>query len=197
MNVFSLSYVMHSLAFIADSLFVGLKFAIPILFLLNILRIRINKNTFASLTKAANSLLLMGGILFFLTIAINLFVAWQSENEFELQAFISIATGAHWFQFMIPIFSFAFLPNILWIKRLRKSINASFLLVICWYLSKFMVDYLTLAEEINPSHHSSLGKIPMTEYFEKSIVFAILFTVTFMIVNRKQYLYIDENRNQA
>jgi hypothetical protein len=82
----------HALAYLSDSIFVGLKIFIPVIFLSGIFKIHFGKLKFYSLVTAANFLLLIGGILFLLTIISNTLHAWYSENEFEREMIISMTT---------------------------------------------------------------------------------------------------------
>ena len=184
MSSYSFSSFLHWCSFLSDSIFLGLKFLVPLIFFLFIFKVSIRQFNLSCLTIAINSCLLIGGTLFLSTIIINMGKAWYSGNESERDFLISMITGPHWFQLVIPIFNYALLPNLMWFKNLRKSIFVSFALVICWYTSFFVMNYLTNKSEIH-SIHASQNEFPIVEYAAKTVIFLSLLLIVYRILCRK------------
>ncbi|HLG34101.1 MAG TPA: hypothetical protein VI757_04415, partial [Bacteroidia bacterium] len=143
MSIPSIFAIIHAAGYLADSIFIGLKFIVPVVFLLIIFKVKSGKANFVSLVLAANILLLAAGILFLVTIIANTWLAWNSGNEFERDFIISIATGPNWYQIMIPVFVYGILPQAMWFAKLRRTIFSSLILIILWFASYFMVAYLS------------------------------------------------------
>lgn len=174
MSIPSIFTILQTIGYLADSIFIGLKFIVPVIFLLVIFKVKSGKVNFVSLVLAANLLLLIGGILFLLTIISNTLHAWFSENEFEREMIISMITGPNWFQIVIPVFTYGLLPQTMWIGKLRSTIYSSFIIVMLWFGSYFLVDYL--------SHGSININFPSSEYSKKAVLFIALLTVFYFII---------------
>ena len=84
---------------------------------------------------------------------------------------ISVATGSHWFQFVIPFIVFGLLPNILWIKNFRKSMYAPLFIVICWFASYFIIHYLSENNFSLFPKSVDHSPFPLMEYLKKSGIF--------------------------
>jgi len=180
MNIHFIFEFIHALAFLADSIFVGLKFFVPVIFILIIFKINFGKLNFDSLVTAANFLLLIGGMLFLITIICNTLYAWNSGNEFERDFIISTATGPNWFQIGIPFLVYGLLPQLMWIGKLRKTIYSSFVIVVLWFGSYFLVDYL--------SHGTVHMNFPVAEYYQKALLFLGLIVVLYFINIRRRII---------
>ena len=112
-----------------------------------------------------------------------------SEDDFERNFIISLATGPNWFQFFLPIFNLGFLPNLMWFKNLRRTIYTSFVIVTWWHLSFYLIRYLTIRKMSHPSHDSHTDFLT-AEYFEKGFIFSVLLLIIYLILNRKNKLFI-------
>ncbi|MBK5285794.1 MAG: hypothetical protein JJE25_10365 [Bacteroidia bacterium] len=167
----------HALAYFSDSIFVGLKIFVPVIFLLHILKIHFGKVKFDSIVSTVNLLLLFGGILFLVTIISNTWRTWNSENDFEREMIVSIVTGPQWFQVIIPVFSYGLLPHVMWIRKFRNSIYSSFIIVIFWILKYFFIAYLS-----NITAHL---KFSINEYWEKAVLFMVILAAFYFIQSRR------------
>ena len=182
MSNYTISNILHTLVFISDSIFIGLKILVPIIFILEILNIKYTKPNLNILILTINLIMLSASLLFLTSISINTLLTIKSGNSDELNFMISIATGSHWFQFVIPVLLYGLLPNILWIKNFRKSIYIPFFIVICWFASYFIIHYLS---ENNFSLFPNSGDhspFPLMEYLKKSGIFLSLFIVYYQLL---------------
>ena len=105
-------------------------------------------------------------------------MAWNSGDDFEREFIISIATGPNWFQFMIPVFVYGILPLTMLFAKLRQTIFSSFIIVIFWFASYFMVAYL--------SHVTIRFDFLSAEYAEKAALFIGLLAVLYFIISRRK-----------
>ena len=126
--------------------------------------------------------MLSAAILFLTSISVNTLLTIKSGNSDELNFMISVATGSHWFQFVIPVILYGLLPNVLWIKSFRKSIYIPLFIVISWFASYFIINYFS-------ENNSSLfpksvdhSPFPLMEYLKKSGVFISLLIVYYHFV---------------
>jgi hypothetical protein len=170
----SYATVLHSLLFVSDSIFEGLKILFPLIFLFKLFPWYKNFKL-PCIVLSANILLLSGSILFLIVITFNFFMTQYSGNESEKEFFISIITGPHWFQFVIPLINFAILPEILWIKKIRNSFFPSFIVIIWWHIWDFIM-------------HSKMHQFSTVELAEKAGLFVILCAAVYFLVKRKKAL---------
>lgn len=155
--------------YFSDSLFIGLKVMIPVLFVLVVFNIRIKKFDTVTAIQTSNMLMLLGGILFLLAMAVNIFTAWYSENEFEREMIITILTGPNWYQVVIPILTFGILPQLLWIKKLRETIYSSFNIIILSFIGTILVNHLSTTT------HGLFEDIDWVEMGWKAGLFLVVF----------------------
>jgi hypothetical protein len=173
MNIRLLYDILH----LADSIFIGLKIFVPLIFLLWLFKFSFRKLNFEVLVLSLNLLLLVAGILFLLTIGINTCLAWFSGNEFERQIIISIATGPTWFQFMLPIFVYGILTQAMWIAKFRQTVFSSVIIVIAWFSSYFITAWLSLVK--------IRFDFLTAEYGVKAGVFTALLAVFYFFISRR------------
>jgi hypothetical protein len=186
MNSFSLSSFIHFPAFISDSIFQGLKFLIPLLFILEFFNVSLKQLKLSTVIISANVLLLIGGTLFLGVMTTNLSMSWYHGNEFEKDFLVNVITGPHWFQFVIPLLNFALLPHLMWFKKLRSITTVSVLLVTWWIVSNYYINYLSNNERLIHSVHDLHTGFFTIEYVEKAIIFIALLTITFTIFSRRK-----------
>ncbi len=192
MSNYTISNILHTFIFISDSIFIGLKILVPLIFILEILNIKYTKPNLNILILTINLIMLSASILFLTSISINTLLTIKSGNSDELNFMISVATGSHWFQFVIPIILFGLLPNILWIKNFRKSIYIPFFIVICWFASYFIIHYLSDRDFTLFSAFFNHSPFPYMEYLKKIIIFILLFIICFRLIKlRNQKMKIQ------
>lgn len=186
MNNFSIQAVLQAAIFLADSIFTGLKLCIPAICLLTILVAHFRNKIARHLTETVNGLLAAGGLVFFVALAASVYNMWHSEDEFGKSAFINMVAGPHWFQFVLPALCYAVLPNLFWISGFRKSISASFLLVMCWGISYFIIVYFSYPPKNIFSFPFEHVDFHVSNLNYKLLTFVILATIAYFIQLKKK-----------
>ncbi len=188
MSDFNFTDITRTIVFFVDSLFIGLKFAVPVLFIIHLLSRKSNHRDLQICIRSANQLMILGGFLFIFTISANVMRAVSSDNEAERDMMIAFATGAHWYQFFFPIINYAILPLALWFRESRKTITVAMAIVSVWIITPFIIDYLMSLEGQNAVFSN---KIDYHDYFLKLLVFSVTFTILYgwgkWKFNRKSY----------
>jgi len=87
--------------------------------------------------------------------AIEFFIAWYSGNEYEQFAFVNRAFGPYAWAYWIMFSCNVFIPQILWFKKLRKSIPVLFVVSILvnvgmWF-ERFVIIVSSLHRDFMPS----------------------------------------------
>lgn len=173
--------------YFSELLFSGLKFLVPIMFLIKIFQRTTSRINFRIIALSLNLWILVGGTLFLISILLDLFNAAFSEDQDKWLFMLGMITGHHWFQFIIPLFGYAILPQILWFKKLRQTIFSSILIVVAWFASYYLVIYLTKMEgSMVTIADLSIPEL-LNDYGMKIIAVAFLVIVTYWIFFRKKF----------
>jgi len=179
MNAFLSPEAVKWLMLFIESLFSGLKIVVPVFFLFSLTeKIYIN-NKYKSGVKTANQLMILGGILFLVTIISNLFVTWYFGNTDERDMMLNYTTGHGWYRIILPIISYGILPIALWHKKVRRTINFSFAIVIFWYATSLII------ESTNPAT-TFQDKFDWQSFFIKTLLFVAAFSILYFINYKKR-----------
>ena len=86
--------------------------------------------------------------------ATEFFIAWYSGNPFERSSFYNRAFGQYWWATWIMLTCNAFIPQLLWFKKVRTSIPALFVMSIfinigMWF-ERFVIIVTGLSHEYEP-----------------------------------------------
>jgi molybdopterin-containing oxidoreductase family membrane subunit len=86
--------------------------------------------------------------------AMEFFIAWYSGNPYEGFAFTNRAFGPYWWAYWIMVSCNVLVPQIFWIRRLRRSIPvmfvASILINVGMWFERFVI-VVTLSRDYLPS----------------------------------------------
>jgi molybdopterin-containing oxidoreductase family membrane subunit len=86
--------------------------------------------------------------------AVEFFMAWYSGNPFERASFYNRAFGQYWWATWIMLTCNAFIPQLLWFKKVRTSIRSLFVISIfinigMWF-ERFVIIVTGLSHEYEP-----------------------------------------------
>ncbi|HWP39083.1 MAG TPA: NrfD/PsrC family molybdoenzyme membrane anchor subunit [Gemmatimonadales bacterium] len=102
-------------------------------------------------------LVLLTGMIIGYAYAMEYFIAWYSGNPYERAAFYNRAFGEYWWATWTMIICNAFLPILLWFRKVRRSIPAMFVLSLfinlgMWF-ERFVIIVVSLSYEYEPYAH--------------------------------------------
>jgi len=169
---------------IINAVFSGSVILIPILFIVHLSKAgtgAVNKTT---LIEAVNCTLLAGSILYIARFIIQIYTSLFSGGEYEQYTFTNRFFGHYWLDlWVLIIFRYALLPQLLWIGKLRKSIVSSFVIICTWGLSSLAVTILSPPE----GWHITLVA-PMLDYLISIIIYLVIISLIYKLLNRKRVL---------
>jgi len=88
--------------------------------------------------------------------ACEMFIAWYSGNEYEQFAFMNRAFGQYAWAYWIMVFCNVVVPQLFWLKKLRRSIPvmfvASILINIGMWFERFVITVTSLANDFMPAN---------------------------------------------
>ena len=126
------------------------------------------------------------------------FTAWYSANEFEWYMFINRASGPYWWSYWALILCNVLLPQLLWIKRVRRNIPALFVLSIIinigMWLERFVIIVTSLHRDFLPS---SWGMYYPSIWDWATYIgsFGLFFTLLFLFIRALPMINIFEMRH--
>lgn len=142
--------------FVAGAIYSGLAMVVTLLVpLRKVFKLEryIHEDHFENLAK----LILITGMIVGYAYGVEYFIAWYSGNPFERAAFWNRAFGDYWWATWTMIVCNAFLPLLLWFRKIRRSIPAMFLISLfvnlgMWF-ERFVIIVVSLSFEYEPFAH--------------------------------------------
>lgn len=105
--------------------------------------------------ESMNKVIILTGSIVGIAYTTELFVAWYSGNIYEQYAFLNRAMGPYAWAYWIMMTCNVFSPQLMWIKKLRRNIVATFILSIIinigmWF-ERFVIIVTSLHRDFLPS----------------------------------------------
>ncbi len=105
--------------------------------------------------ESMNKIIIATGSIVGIAYLTELFVAWYSGVEYEQYAFLNRATGPYWWAYAIMMTCNVISPQLLWIKKFRRSLTFAFVLSIfinigMWF-ERFVIIVTSLHRDYLPS----------------------------------------------
>lgn len=102
-----------------------------------------------------NKVLMATGLMVGYAYAMEFFIAWYSGNPFEQFIFINRATGPYFWAYWIMVTCNAFIPQLFWFKKFRRSIPVMFVVSIfvnigMWF-ERYVIVVTSLHRDFLPS----------------------------------------------
>ncbi|RUT79366.1 NrfD/PsrC family molybdoenzyme membrane anchor subunit [Ancylomarina longa] len=140
--------------FVSGAIFSG--FAM-VLTLLIITRKVLNLENYITVghVESMNKIIIATGSIVGIAYLTELFMAWYSGVEYEQYAFMNRATGPYWWAYWIMMSCNVISPQLLWFKKLRRSLVFTFILSIfinigMWF-ERFVIIVTSLHRDYLPS----------------------------------------------
>ncbi len=180
--------------FVAGAIFSGFAMVLTLMIItrkaLN-LQDYITKGHVESMNKV---IIAMGSIVGIAYIS-ELFMAWYSVNPYEQYAFLNRATGPYWWAYWIMMTCNVISPQLLWFKKLRRSLAFTFGLSIfinigMWF-ERFVIVVTSLHRDYLPSSWS-MYRPTLVEIAIFLGTFGIFFTLFFLFIRFVPIIAIAE-----
>jgi molybdopterin-containing oxidoreductase family membrane subunit len=102
-----------------------------------------------------NKIILVTGLMVAYSYLVEYFIAWYSGNIYERQLFINRAFGPYAWAFWIMFICNVLVPQIFWLKKMRRSIPimfaAAILINVGMWFERFVIIVSSLAQDFLPS----------------------------------------------
>jgi Ni/Fe-hydrogenase subunit HybB-like protein len=105
--------------------------------------------------ESMNKIIILTGSIVGVAYLTEFFIAWYSGSEYEQYAFINRATGPYWWAYWMMMTCNVISPQLLWFKKVRTSIAATWILSIVvnigmWF-ERFVIIVTSLHRDYLPS----------------------------------------------
>jgi Ni/Fe-hydrogenase subunit HybB-like protein len=105
--------------------------------------------------ESMNKIIILTGSIVGIAYITEFFIAWYSGVVYESYAFINRATGPYWWAYWMMMTCNVITPQLFWIRKIRRSIVASFIISIfinigMWF-ERFVIIAVSLTRDYIPS----------------------------------------------
>jgi len=168
--------------FVVRLIFDGATIIVALLLMVMLFRLPIKFVDRKTLFRAINCTLLLGAIIYILSFIIKAFIAYFSQVEYEQYAIINRVFGPYWFAWLIASLGTFILPQLLWIKRFRKSIITTVLILLFYKLSA-VLEFLSIYF-LNKSSWAfvRITQTCSSEILVQMVVYILILSITYFII---------------
>ncbi|SEO21091.1 hypothetical protein SAMN05428947_101724 [Mucilaginibacter sp. OK283] len=181
-----LQYVIN---LVVKGIFEGTLVITPLLIIVHLFKIRLFKIDKQVLIQSVNTCLLFGSVMFLISLFAEFFRAYYSQVEYEQYVFVNRYSGPFWYLGFVEIACKLLVPQILWFKRLRKSIYTLMVIFNLWvflYIIRFAFVLFTPVWRMRTSPNAGAGINYQIGYpWQDLLVYTILLTAVYFILKRK------------
>jgi Ni/Fe-hydrogenase subunit HybB-like protein len=137
--------------FVAGAVFSGFAMVITLLVIARAVMHLEHYITLCHLDAMAKIMLLTGSIVAF-SYATEFFNAWYGRNAYERYAFLNRATGPYAWCFWLMVACNVCLPQLLWIRGVRRNVAALFALSICANVGMWFERFVIIVTSLHRSY---------------------------------------------
>ncbi len=135
--------------FVAGAIFSGFGMVVTLMCLLRSAVPKFKDYITINHMEAMNKIIMMTGMMVGYAYASEFFIAWYSGSSFEQYAFINRAFGPYWWSYWIMISCNVIIPQLFWLKKVRRSIKAMFVISIFVNIGMWFERYVIIITSLH------------------------------------------------
>jgi hypothetical protein len=172
-----MSYILQV---IIDALFRGSLILIPLLFVIQIFKLNLYSIDKITLVRATNYTLLIGSLIYIMSFGLFVYKAIFSGGEYEQ---FKLTGKYSWVFGVFIIIPYAFLPQLLWIKKLQQNIIGALIIIGIWGALSITVRITSYSpdDQIN-------CKLILITLFEQTLIYLAVVSLVYFILNKGRIL---------
>jgi hypothetical protein len=180
MRMYNTEYIANN---VAIAIFSGTLIITLFLIVINFFKIKLTKIDKLTLIKAINTILLFGAMIYTVIWVTELFVAYYSGGEYGQYTFANRLFGSYWWAALALLVRSVLLPQILWIKKLRRSFIATIIIISVWAVINIPVMLI----DIRGAGFNLWGNFYWWLInWGQLLVYIVLLTAVYFILKRKE-----------
>lgn len=177
--------------FIAGAIYSGTFIIGVCLVIINLFKLKLWKIDRLLLTEAINTILLSGAMIYTIMWIVEVFVAYFSGSEYEQYIFTNQLFGSYWWAALALLIRSILLPQILWIRSVRRSFVSTIIIISVWAIIGIPGALINLEILYGRWFDGSLwDSIYMIAYGEQLVVYGLLLFAAYFILKRKTAMQI-------
>ena len=142
--------------FVAGAIFSGFGMVITLMVLVRIAYPQFKDYITIDHMEVMNKIIMCTGMMVGYAYGAEKFIAWYSGAPYEVYAFSNRAFGPYWWSYWIMVTCNVIIPQLFWIKKVRRSIPAMFIISIfvnigMWF-ERFVITVTSLHRDFLPSN---------------------------------------------
>ncbi len=142
--------------FVAGAIFSGFGMVVTLMTLVRILVPKFKDYITLDHMEAMNKIIMATGLMVGYAYGSEFFIAWYSGSVYEGYVFMNRAFGPYWWSYWIMVSCNVFIPQLFWLKKVRRSIPAMFIISIfvnigMWF-ERFVITVTSLHRDFLPSN---------------------------------------------
>ena len=172
--------------FVAGAIFSGFGMVVTLMCLVRAFVPQFKDYITINHMEAMNKIIMLTGMMVGYAYASEFFMAWYSGSSYEQYAFINRAFGPYWWSYWIMVVCNVFIPQVFWVKKIRRNIKAMFIISILVNVGMWFERYVIIVTSLHRDFlPSNWGLFKMT-FFDLSVLFGSfgMFLTLFLIYIR-------------
>ena len=166
---------------ISHAIFAGTCLFVPVLFILNIFKVKLHLLNNPTLILAVNYTLLLGSVIFIAEMVLSIPIAYYFAGEYGRYTIATHFFGPYWVGFWLMGGGVqALIPQVLWIGKFRISIICSALIVCSWLALYIAGVYLLFHSEWSMSHRTTIFS-----YSKDGAIYLTIISLVYFVLNKK------------
>ncbi|MDX2189292.1 MAG: NrfD/PsrC family molybdoenzyme membrane anchor subunit [Bacteroidota bacterium] len=133
--------------------------------------------------ESMNKIIILTGSIVGVAYITEFFIAWYSGVEYESYCFINRATGPYWWAYWSMMTCNVLSPQLFWIKKIRRSIAATFILSIVVNIGMWFERFVIIVSSLHRDYVPSSWAMFYPTYVDVGVYinsFGLFFTLFFL-----------------
>jgi len=176
---------------ITHAIFFGTCVFVPLLFALHLFKLKLPMLDNSTIILTVNFTLLLGSSIFIAQSIIDFPIRYYSGGEYEQYTFTNRMVGPYWFNFLMLAFNYALLPQLFWIKRVRRSIISPMIVIVVRFI--FVLAMLKVYV-ISPILYLKI-EFPLIYSLTQITIYLAIISAIYFILSRRNELLLTRKSN--
>ena len=145
--------------------------------------------------EAMNKIIMLTGMMVGYAYGTEFFMAWYSGSQYEKYAFLNRAFGPYWWSYWIMITCNVIIPQLFWIKKIRRSIKIMFVISILVNVGMWFERYVIIVTSLHRDFlPSNWGLFKLTFFDLGALIgsFGMFFTLFLIYIRLLPAISISE-----
>jgi len=133
--------------------------------------------------ESMNKIIILTGSIVGVAYLTEFFIAWYSGVEYETYCFVNRATGPYWWAYWSMMTCNVISPQLLWIRKIRRSIAATFILSIIVNIGMWFERFVIIVSSLHRDYLPSSWAMFYPTYVDVGVYinsFGLFFTLFFL-----------------